>query len=68
VKTNVMDMRQGTWWVYFGPGGGTGIRHKLCFCTPEEAVTFSIPYNKDGSGDSWLGPTEEFLKVFKPMA
>lgn len=52
-------------WQYDGPSDGTAVRgqlHKVAQSYPTEVITIGLPY---GSGGSFLGNAEQFLKDFQ---
>lgn len=52
-------------WYYVGPGAGHNRIHKVIFADMVEAIT--IPYCHDvrAMDWTWLGPTEDFPKLFR---
>lgn len=46
----------------------SGKYHVVCDVsgTGRMVITWSLDLNNVGSGESWLGPTEDFLKHFVP--
>lgn len=65
-------VKQGTWWIYYGPGDGIGQYHMVVSVdqpeTPDQKIaptvtTWSAVNNK-GSGYSWHGDPINFAKWF----
>lgn len=60
-------IEHGSWWMYVGPGGGSGVKHKVIYLTAGNVITWSqFSPNPEEGGDSWLGPRHIFLTHFMP--
>jgi hypothetical protein len=65
------EIKTGTWWMYLGPGDGSGTKHKVTSVTKDEVTTWSEPTPKETDeigGWSWLGNHNEFKRNFRQCA
>ena len=65
-------LKQGTRWIYVGPGDGKGVAHTVTLVLNSgdpknpEIITWSDS-NSNGEGLSWSGPYQDFVRQFKPV-
>lgn len=62
-----INIKQGQWWTYNGPGDGKGVKHYVTMIKGGTVTTCSEPSrDPECGGDMWDGPVDVFIQHFKP--